>query len=344
MTELRLGAESAVTTQSAPVYRHFGRRKEDGSILSPDVPSKTSGGEGEGIVAVIPAYNEERFIGSVVLKVRSHAATVIVVDDGSSDGTAQVASAAGALVVQLSQNQGKGAALNTGFRLAREYNPRAVVTLDADGQHLPEELAQVAGPILSGEADIVIGSRYLQRTSEVPRHRILGHWAFNLLTRVSSGVKATDSQSGFRAFSPAAIEKIDFRSAGFSVESEIQFIAHENGLRLVDVPITIRYTDRPKRPVLSQGLTVLNGVLKLTGQYRPMLFFGLVGGIVLAGGVFMGLDVANTFDRTHQLAVGHALISILLSMVGTLLLSTGFTLFSIRGLLVDMLSREERKR
>ena len=287
------------------------------------------------ITAVIPAFNEERFIGSVVLKVRKQAETVIVVDDGSTDATAQVAAEAGAVVLSHPANRGKGAALNTAFRMVREHSPSVVVMLDGDGQHRPEELASVVAPVLEGEADIVVGSRYLAKDYKVPRHRVWGHRAFNLITRLSSGVAATDSQSGYRAFSPRAVEEISFHSNGFSVESEMQFLARERGLRFIEVPVTIRYTDPPKRSVFGQGLVVINGVMQLTGQYRPLLFFGVPGLFGLLGGLWMGLLVVNIFRHTHTLAAGYAMISVLLTIVGMLGLTTGIILHSVRGLLVD---------
>jgi glycosyltransferase involved in cell wall biosynthesis len=301
------------------------------------VALQPAGFEGANIVAIIPAYNEERFIGSVVLKTLRYTPNVIVVDDGSSDATAQIAEAAGAMVVRHSTNHGKGAALMTAFQATRELRPDVVVMLDADGQHLPEEITKVIQPVLDGQADITIGSRYLEHTSEVPRLRSMGHWAFNLLTRLSSGEKASDSQSGYRAFSPRALECLDFSSKGFSVESEMQFQAHQNGLKLVEVPITIQYLDKPKRPVLSHGLSVLNGVLRLTGQYRPLLFFGLPGMLALLGGLGMGVVVVNIYSRIQQLAVGYAMISVLLTVTGMLGLATGIILHSVRGLLTDML-------
>lgn len=294
------------------------------------------------IIALVPAYNEERFIGSVVLKARRYTQTVIVVDDGSTDATAQVAAAAGAVVFRHAANQGKGVALNTGLRLARDHSPDVVVMLDADGQHLPEELALVVAPVLEGRADVVIGSRYLDRSRRVPRHRVWGHLFFNTLTRLASGMACTDSQSGYRAFSPAVLEAVSFRSNGFSVESEMQFIAHENNLRLVEVPVTIQYTDKPKRPVLAHGLAVLNGVFRLVGQYRPLLFFGVPGFVLLLGGVAWGIWVVNIFSRTHILAIGYAMISVFLSVVGLIMMSTGFTLHSIRGLLIDLLQTNLR--
>jgi glycosyltransferase involved in cell wall biosynthesis len=291
------------------------------------------------VVVVIPAFNEERFIGSVVIKASHFARTVIVVDDGSSDATSQIANEAGAIVISHENNLGKGAALNTGFCAARQYNPQVVACMDGDGQHMPEEIEQLIRPIVLHRADIVIGSRYLEKTCTVPWHRVLGHRLFNFLTRLSSGVSVSDSQSGFRAFSPRAVEVISFCSQDFSAESEMQFIAQEHSLRVKEVSATIHYTDPPKRSVLVQGMQVLNGVLRLAGQHRPLVYFGTFGGIALLIGIGWGLWVFYIFRRTSQLAVGYALISVFCSMIGTILISTGFTLHSIRALLLNLLKR-----
>jgi glycosyltransferase involved in cell wall biosynthesis len=284
-------------------------------------------------VALIPAFNEERFIGSVVIKTRRFVDDVIVVDDGSSDLTALIADAAGALVIQHPQNMGKGVALQTGFIQARRMGADLLVMLDGDGQHLPEELPRVAEPIINGQADIVIGSRYLENTSSVPRHRILGHNIFNTIIRVATGTSATDSQSGFRAFSAAALQCLNFNSSSFSVESEMQFMAREHDLRLQEVPITIEYNEKPKRPVVQHGLIVLNGRLALVGQYRPLLFFRLIGLFLMVTGLAFGLRVDDILERTGQLAIGTALLSALFAIMGMISLSTGIILHSVRALL-----------
>ncbi len=292
--------------------------------------------EGSRIVALIPAYNEERFIGSVVLKAQKYADVVIVVDDGSLDDTANVASAAGAIVVRHEYNRGKGAALNTGFCYARSMCPRAVVTLDADGQHVVEEMALVTAPILEERADIVVGSRYLEKTSDVPLHRIWGHVAFNFVTNRVSGIPVTDSQSGFRAFSPRAIAAISFQSGGFSVESEMQLLARDHGLRMSEVPITIRYPNPPKRSVVTHGLMVLSGILRLIGQYRPLLFFGVPGMLLLLVDLSLGLWIIEMYRHSQTLALGYTIFCALLALLGTLMLFTGIILHSLRGLLIDL--------
>jgi glycosyltransferase involved in cell wall biosynthesis len=329
--------------------------------------STTPQKNGYRVVALIPAFNEDRFIGSVILKTFDYVDQVVVVDDGSLDKTVGVAEAAGAMVIQHGINLGKGHALNTGLAKVKEMDPDAVVVLDADGQHDPSEIPGLVLKVLGCDssesanqkylghsssheedhenslidsfprADIVIGSRYLENVSEVPKHRILGHWVFNKLTRFASGVNATDSQSGFRAFSPRALEVLSFSSGGFSVESEMQMLAHEHGLLVVDTPITVVYREKPKRNVFHHGMQVLTGVLRLIGQYRPLLFFGVPGVILLLLGLSWGGYVVEIFRRLQVLAVGYTMLSLLLSISGLVILSTGIILHSVRGLLVDIL-------
>ncbi|MFN8530368.1 MAG: glycosyltransferase family 2 protein [Anaerolineae bacterium] len=284
-------------------------------------------------VVVIPAFNEERFIGSVVLKARQYVDTVIVVDDGSADSTRDIALAAGAVVVPLDQNGGKGLALNSGFRKAREYDPAVVVTLDGDWQHMPEQIDQVAEPVLNGDADIVVGSRYLQSDSDVPVARVLGHWGFTTLTNVLSGVSLTDSQSGYRAFSPRAVQELSFSSKSFSVESEMQFLARDHHYKVVEVPIIIRYDDKPKRSVIKHGFNVLDGLLYLVVQHRPLLFFSVPGIAAMLIALFLGLQVVQSYAVSQTLAIGTGLLVVLFFLTGLFFVFTGFILWSLRALL-----------
>ncbi len=286
------------------------------------------------VMVAIPAYNEDRFIGSVVLKAKAYADVVIVIDDGSADETAKIAEQAGALVIKHETNGGKGRALNTAFKTAREMGARALVLVDADGQHEPEEIPVVLAQILDGTADMVVGSRYLEVKSSVPMHRQMGHAAITAIGNIGSGIFLTDSQNGFRAFSRRAIEVMRFGETGFSVESEMQFIAREHGLRVREAAITITYRDKAKRNVLAHGLFVLNGVMRLIGQHRPLLFFGVPGILLLVIAAVLGISVVSIYSDTGQLAIGYALITVMVGILGSLSLFTGVILHSVRALII----------
>ncbi len=292
-----------------------------------DVPDK--------VVAVIPAYNEERFIGSVVLKARQYVDSVIVVDDGSADDTATIARNAGAVVVQHRINRGKGAALNSGFSKARELGAQTVALLDGDGQHRPDDIPRLVRPVLEGRADMVIGSRYLGVESDIPLYRRVGQQIVTTLTNVSSGVYSTDSWSGYRAFSRRALECIYFQEDGWGVDPEFQFQAGELGLRVAEVPIVAIYEEPAKRNPIPHGVRTVNAILRLVGQHRPLLFFSSAGLLILCAGFLAGLWVVNVYNATKVLAIGTTLLCLLLSIIGTLTLFTGFILHSTRGLILE---------
>jgi glycosyltransferase involved in cell wall biosynthesis len=288
------------------------------------------------LAVVIPAYNEERFIGSVVIKARKFADSVIVIDDGSTDGTAEIARLAGAIVICHENNRGKGAALNSGFQKARELGVQAVAVLDGDGQHRAEEIPSMIKPVLSGQADMVVGSRFLGKTNRAPLYRKVGQRVVTLLTNMTSGVRSTDSWSGFRAFSRRAVENIQFREGGWGADPEFQFQARELNLKVAEVPISVVYEDKAKRNPIPHGMKTVNAILRLVGQHRPLLYFGVTGALILLAGLGCGAWVVDSYRRGRVLAVGTALISVLLSVIGTLSLFTGITLHSIRGFLMDL--------
>ncbi len=298
-------------------------------------------------VALIPAYNERRFIGSMVLAVRQFVDLVVVVDDGSSDNTAEIAQRAGATVVRHMLNQGKATAVNTGFSFIRRMCPRAIVMIDGDGQHCADDIPTVLAPILDGRADVVIGSRFLQVKSAIPVYRQVGQHGLTLMTNLASGVSVSDSQSGFRAFSARALEQLSFSQGGFSIESEMQFQAREHGLRVVEVPIEVIYAEPAKRNPIKHGAQVLNGILRLVGQTRPLLCFGLTGLALFVSGLTLGLRILDIYVRTHNLAIGYSLLMLLLCVLGVLVFFGGIILHStrsmlseLRGCLLDRISSE----
>jgi len=292
---------------------------------------------------IIPAYNEARFIGSVVLQARKYAQTVIVVDDGSRDDTADVAQAAGALVLRHEVNSGKGTALKTGFQHLRHIEGlQVILSIDGDGQHNCAEIPELAQPILEGNADLVVGSRFLGRKSDIPRWRVFGQHALTLATNFSARSSLSDSQSGFRAFSRKVLDIFPFDTDGFSVESEMQFVIQQAGLRVIELPISVVYEEPSKRNPVMHGLQVLNGIVRLVSRYRPLVFFGGGGVIVLLIGFAWGAYVVDIYRRTQTLAVGYALISVLLTIMGSSSLFTGLMLHSVTGLMIDIKKSIER--
>jgi glycosyltransferase involved in cell wall biosynthesis len=244
-------------------------------------------------IAIIAALNEEETIGTVVIKTKRYVDKVIVVDDGSKDKTAEVAQLAGAEVVSHIENRGKGQALKTGFERADELAADIVVCIDADFQHNPDDIPTVIAPILEGEADMVIGSRFLNKDhkKDIPRYRRLGQWILTTTTNLDSDIKITDSQSGFRAFSKDILRKFKFGQKGLSIESEMIKDAMDNDIKIKEVPISMRYegletsTETPGK----HGWGVLNYILKIVMEKRPLLVFGISGMILLIIGLVFGL-------------------------------------------------------
>ena len=298
--------------------------------------AQRDGGCRGAVVALIPAYNEERFIGSLVLAARPHVDYVIVIDDGSADRTTDIARSAGALVVRHEVNQGKAAAVNTGFQYIRSLAPAAMIMLDGDGQHCADDIPAVLAPVLDGVADIVVGSRFLSVKSDIPAYRQFGQHGLTFVTNLASGVRVSDSQSGFRAFSAAALDRLSFSQGGFSIESEMQFLILDHELRVAEVPIRVIYAEPAKRNPVSHGMQVLNGILRLVGQTRPLLFFGSLGFLTLSAGVLLGLVITRIYVQTQQLAVGYGLITVILCVLGVVLLFVGILLHSTRGMLLDL--------
>jgi glycosyltransferase involved in cell wall biosynthesis len=287
-------------------------------------------------LAIIAAYNEDRFIGSVVLKTRRFVDQVLVVDDGSTDETVRVAEDAGATVIRHDRNQGKAQAINTGLQHARDLDAALVILLDADGQHNPKEIPALIAPIETGEADVVVGSRFLGVRSRIPRWRVLGQHALTVATNMASGVPLTDSQSGFRALSRKALHAFVFRSGGgFSIESEMQFLVNRHNLTVKEVAVEMSYDEGPKRNPFTHGMQVINGILTLVSQHRPLFFFGVAGSLILAAGLALGVIVVDRYNTYQTLAVGYALISIVLAIIGIQTLFTGIILHSLRVFLAE---------
>jgi glycosyltransferase involved in cell wall biosynthesis len=289
------------------------------------------------VLVAIPAFNESRFIGSLVHEVVLQGFPCVVIDDGSSDRTSAIAAAAGAMVERHERNRGKAAALNTALEFARRTDVTTLVVMDGDWQHDPHEIAELIAPIQAGQADIVSGSRFLaDARGRVPIVRRIGMRALTIGSSIASGQGMTDALSGFRAFGRQAIDMLRFRSDGFSVEFEMQFMAREDGLTLMEVPITARYDDAARRNVLLYGMHLVEGLLQLTARFRPWLFFGLPSFVALLAGIGLGAVVINTYQRTSQLTLGYLLLTCLLLILGSVGLFASIVLNVVRGLFLDL--------
>jgi glycosyltransferase involved in cell wall biosynthesis len=192
-------------------------------------------------IAIVPAYNEEASLPAVLRSLRAEAADfdVVVVNDGSTDGTSAAARAfAGVKVVDLPENIGIGGAVQTGFLFARAGGYDLAVQVDGDGQHRPAEIAKIAAPVLSGDADAAIGSRFIAKpTFRGSPFRRAGIRLFQALNALLLGERITDSTSGFRAFNRRAIEVLSVTYPDDYPEPEAIYILKRKGLRIVEVPV-----------------------------------------------------------------------------------------------------------
>ncbi len=209
------------------------------------------------VIALIPAWNEETTIAEVIKKTRPHVDRVLVINDGSSDNTEKIAKEQGATVVTHSINRGLGAAIGTGFAAALKLGADAVITLDADGQHDPEEIPKFTEALKKG-ADVVIGTRMKTR-SGMPWYRQVAQILGNLTTFVLFGAWVTDSQSGFRGFNRDSLAKIEIKTNRMEVSSELIAETKRNKLNLTEVPIKAIYTEYS----LSKGQSFFVGIKTL---------------------------------------------------------------------------------
>lgn len=292
------------------------------------------------LIVGIPAYNEAVSIGSVVVRASQHADEVIVVDDGSPDETAAVAGAAGATVLEHDTNLGKGAAVQTLFEHVRSMNCDAVVLLDGDGQHDPAQIPDVVQPVLEDDADIVIGSRYLDGSNggETPRCRRYGQRVLDLLIAGSSRRQVSDSQSGFRALSPSAVEDVTLKADSYGVESEMIDSATKNGMDIVEQPIDVRYQglDGQSQNPFRHGMAVVMFILTLVRDRHPLLFFGVPGTLLALLGVVYGINGILVYQTTGEFFPAKVFVSGFLTILGILGVFLGLVLSQMRNLIARM--------
>jgi len=246
----------------------------------------------------IPAFNEEGAIGKLVRKTLSYVDSVVVCDDGSSDNTAKEAENSGAHVIVHDENRGKGSALKSLFEHARHSSADIIVTIDGDGQFLPEEIKKLTKPIIEKTSDIVVGYRF-DNDTEMPSYRKIGNKILDHATNIATSIPIRDTQSGFRAYSKNAIELIEFSNDGFTADSEILINASKHDLRISEEKITVIYdTGRrtsTKNPIL-HGSGVLGSLVEMILVKHPLKYLGVPGLIVLICGMLLSFYTISVFN------------------------------------------------
>jgi glycosyltransferase involved in cell wall biosynthesis len=288
------------------------------------------------ILVCIPAFNEARAIAEIIRRSRKYAGDIIVYDDGSTDSTYEAATAAGAIVIRNPENKGYGVAIRSLFQAAKEKDADIMVTLDADGQHDPDQIAEVIEPLKQG-FDIVVGSRFLKRDGKekVPRYRSFGIKTITKLTQAASYHGLTDSQSGFRAYNKNALSKINLYEDGMAVSTEILLRAGEKKLLVAEVPITINYDtkDTSTHNPITHGIGVLYSVFQFISLRHPLAFYGLPGIALLGIAAYFIKHALNLFSQSGYVSTNLILISVGIAVVGVVLLATAAILYTLIALL-----------
>ena len=280
-------------------------------------------------LAVIPCYNEEATIGSIILKARQYVNEILVVDDGSIDDTARIAKNGGAIVISHKSNQGKSSSIKTGFKYALVNGFDYVITIDGDGQHNPDEIPVVLGNLLNNGYDISIGLRAGKNT-EMPNWRRVGKRVLDYATSFGNGGYVTDSQCGFRAFNKKAVNSLidKLNGSAFSIESEELIKAHELGLGVAHTNITCKYKnlDTSTKDSTSHGISVLSYVIWLIAERRPLLFIGVPGFFMVLIGLFFGIETLQHYNETHVFPLSYAILVCIFLIIGVLAMFIGLML------------------
>ena len=284
------------------------------------------------IAILIPCYNEERTVAEVVGGFRHQLpqASIYVFDNNSTDRTAERASEAGAIVFR-EPRRGKGFVVQSMFR---RIEADVYVMVDGDATYLPEGVHDLIAPIVAGDADMVVGSRlHRDTTSEFKQ---LNRWGNRLVLAILNSifrVQLTDILSGYRAFNRRFVKSLPVFGGGFEIETELTIKAVARGLRIIEVPTPL--TARPegshsKIRLFRDGFLIVNTILALFRDYKPLTFFGVPGLILLLVGLGVGLVVGlNLIPSFAAQRLFVSVLSIGISLCGSLLLSVGLVLHSI---------------
>ena len=283
------------------------------------------------ITVGIPAYNEEKNIASIIVKLKKIADKIIVCNDGSTDATSEIAEKLGEIVINHPKNLGYGAGINSIFKKSKEINSDILVTFDADGQHQIKDIERVITPIRNKEADIIIGSRFLDSAEdEIPDYRKFGIKLITKITNSSLKNKITDSQSGFRAYSKDVISKLNISDIGMGISTEILIKSSALDFRIAEVPIHILYEgDTSTHNPVSHGTSVLFSTVKYTSIEHPLKFYGIPSIIFFIIGLSFTYLAAQYYSEIGRLNTNLTIVAAGTVLIAVVLLITSILLYSL---------------
>lgn len=282
------------------------------------------------ITVGIPAFNEEKNIAAIIIGLKKITDEIIVCNDGSTDSTGEIAKELGAIVINHEKNLGYGAGIKSIFLKAKEMESNMLVTVDADGQHDVRDISKVITPIQEDKAEIVIGSRFLEKAENIPEYRKFGIKLITKVTNLSLNQSLTDSQSGFRAYSKKVLEKLILSDKGMGISTEILIKANNFDFRIGEVPIKVSYEGETstENPV-SHGTSVLFSTIKYTSIEHPIKFYGIPAIILLLSGTVFTYFAIQYYVEFGSLNTNLTLIGVGLFFIGIVLLITAILLYSL---------------
>ncbi len=283
------------------------------------------------VIVGIPAFNEEKNIAVLIIQLKKITDKIIVCNDGSTDLTSKIAEELGATVINHEKNLGYGAAIRSIFLKSKDLDGDVLVTFDADGQHRIEDVDKVINPIINGESDLVIGSRFLDESEkEIPQHRKVGIKVITKITNATIKKQLTDSQSGFRAYSKKVLNELNPAELGMGISTEILIKASAKNFRISEVPIKIIYKgDTSTHNPISHGSSVLFSTIKYTSIEHPLKFYGIPSMIFFAIGVFFTYYSIEYYAEVGRLNTNLTLVSAGSMLTAIVLFITCILLYSL---------------
>ena len=284
------------------------------------------------VLVCIPAYNAESTISEAVKRCQKFADLVLVINDGSSDNTEEVAGKAGADIITHRKNRGYGGAIKTALEEGLKRNARVTITFDADLQHDAKDIPKIIKPILSNESDIVIGSRFLEKNIDVKTYRKFGIRFITSLVRLFSGNNIRDAESGFRGYSIDSLKQLIpmLETEGMGMSAEILLKASVSKLKIVEVPRKEMYPENVQtssQNPIKHGLSVILTILKLVIETKPLVAFGIPSVFFFISSIIGSVYVVNFYNEIGRLPLGMTVFTVLLISIGFFLLLAAMILY-----------------